>query len=74
MPIEHAQDHLTKIVDQLTPGEEILLTRNNTVVASIRAMSKPTGAAPEFGTLKGSILYIAPDFNEIPEGFDDYLP
>jgi hypothetical protein len=29
---------------------------------------------PQFGTMKGTILYMAPDFDHIPEGFEDYLP
>lgn len=27
-----------------------------------------------FGTLKGSVLSIAPDFDDVPPGFEDYLP
>jgi len=73
MPLEQAEGHLAEIIERLSPGEEVVLTRDQKPVATIRsaaAASKP----PRFGTLKGSILHMAPDFDAIPEGFEDYLP
>ena len=52
--------------------EEVVITRDNKPVATIRA--RPHDEPPRFGTLKGSILSIAPDFEAIPEGFEDSLP
>lgn len=75
--IEEAQSHLAEIINELAPGEEVVLTRENTPVATIRAApmaASSTGEPPKLGTLKGTILYIAPDFDEIPVGFEDYLP
>ena len=75
--VEEAQSHLAEIINELAPGEEIVLTRDNKPVATIRAASAPASLQrepPKLGTLKGSILYLAPDFDEIPEGFEDYLP
>ena len=43
-----------------------MLTRDDQPVATIRAM-------PQSPALPGSILYIAPDFDAIPEGFEDYV-
>ena len=72
--IEEAQAHLAEIIDRLAPGEEVVLTRGDKPVATIKA-TPPTPASPRmFGTLKGTILYIAPDFDAIPEGFEEYLP
>jgi antitoxin (DNA-binding transcriptional repressor) of toxin-antitoxin stability system len=72
--VEEAQGHLAEIIEKLTPGEEIVLTRDDKPVATIRAAPRITREPPRFGTLKGTILYIAPDFDDIPEGFEDYLP
>jgi antitoxin (DNA-binding transcriptional repressor) of toxin-antitoxin stability system len=72
IPVEEAQSHLAEIIDKLPPGEEVVITRDNKPVATLRA--RPHDEPPRFGTLKGSILYIAPDFDAIPEGFEDYLP
>jgi antitoxin (DNA-binding transcriptional repressor) of toxin-antitoxin stability system len=71
--VQQAEGHLAEIIDKLAPGEEIVLTRDNKPVATIRA-APTSGDPPRFGTLRGSILYITPDFDAIPEGFEDYLP
>jgi antitoxin (DNA-binding transcriptional repressor) of toxin-antitoxin stability system len=64
---------LAEIIEKLPPGEEIILTRDDKPVAALRA-TVVSREPPRFGTLKGSILFIAPDFDAIPEGFEDYLP
>jgi antitoxin (DNA-binding transcriptional repressor) of toxin-antitoxin stability system len=74
--IDEAQDHLRKIVAGLQMGEELVLTDNGQPLAKLVRITQPTPARKprRFGTLKGSILYLAPDFDAIPEGFEDYLP
>jgi antitoxin (DNA-binding transcriptional repressor) of toxin-antitoxin stability system len=70
--VEQAEGHLAEIIENLAPGEEVILTLDAKPVATIRATLPLPGNPPRFGTLKGSILYIAPDFDAIPEGFEDY--
>lgn len=72
--IQEAEGHLAELIDNLPPGEEIVLTRDDKPVATLRANTDTPRKEPKFGTMKGSILYIAPDFDEIPEGFEEYLP
>jgi antitoxin (DNA-binding transcriptional repressor) of toxin-antitoxin stability system len=74
LPIEHAEGRLAEIIDSLSPGEEVVLTKADQPVATIRATPALAKRQPRFGTLRGSILSIAPDFDAIPEGFEDYLP
>ena len=74
LPLEQAEGHLTELIEKLSPSEEIVLTRDGKPVATLRAAPSTPREPPRFGTLKGSILYIAPDFDAIPEGFEDYLP
>jgi antitoxin (DNA-binding transcriptional repressor) of toxin-antitoxin stability system len=71
--LEEAQNHLAEIIEKLTPGEEIVLTRAGKPVATIRATPPAKEQPRQFGTLKGTILYIAPDFDAIPEGFEEYV-
>ncbi len=73
LDIQQVDGHLTDILDKLPPGEEVIVTRNDKPIATIHVTPKPR-QAPQFGTMRGSILYIAPDFDEIPEGFEEYLP
>jgi antitoxin (DNA-binding transcriptional repressor) of toxin-antitoxin stability system len=70
--VNEAQSHLAEIIDKLAPEEEVILTRDDKPVATIRATAPPR-EPPRLGTLKGTILYIAPDFDDIPEGFEDYF-
>jgi len=74
MPLDQAEGHLAEIVERLAPGEAIVFTRDDKPVATLQATSPTPLEGPRFGTLKGSIVYIAPDFDAIPEGFEDYLP
>lgn len=73
MPLEHAEGHLAEIIERLSPGEEVVLTRNEMPVATLRS-AQPSIKTPRFGTLKGTVLHMAADFDAIPEGFEDYLP
>ena len=72
--IEEAQAKLPELIQSLAPGEEIVITRDAQPVATLRAASP---SAPrkqrQLGTLKGSVLYMAPDFDAIPEGFEEYV-
>jgi antitoxin (DNA-binding transcriptional repressor) of toxin-antitoxin stability system len=70
--LEEAQGHLAEIIEKLSVGEEIVITRDDRPLATIRAAA--SREAPRFGTLKGTIVYMAPDFDAIPEGFEDYVP
>lgn len=72
--VHDAETQLAEIIDKLAPGEEVVLTRDDEPIATIRATPAKPRQAPKFGTLKGTVLYMAPDFDEIPEGFEDYLP
>jgi antitoxin (DNA-binding transcriptional repressor) of toxin-antitoxin stability system len=52
--IEEAQSHLAEIINELAPGEEVVLTRENRPVATIRAATAtaPTSRQPpKLGTL-----------------------
>jgi antitoxin (DNA-binding transcriptional repressor) of toxin-antitoxin stability system len=72
--LEEAQRRLPEIIEKLTPGEEVLLTRGDQTVASLRAILPPRSRkARQLGTLKGSVLSMAPDFDAIPEGFEEYV-
>jgi antitoxin (DNA-binding transcriptional repressor) of toxin-antitoxin stability system len=72
--LQEAQSHLPEIIDNLPPGEEVVILRDDKPVATLRA-ALPPGPRKErpLGTLRGSVLYMAPDFDAIPEGFEEYV-
>lgn len=74
MTIEDAQGNLGTILRNLQPGEEIVITRDGEPIATIKATAPVSQRKPrKLGTLKGTVLYIAPDFDAIPEDFEEYV-
>jgi antitoxin (DNA-binding transcriptional repressor) of toxin-antitoxin stability system len=72
--LQEAQSHLSEIIDKLPPGEEVIITRDTKPVATIRATpASGPQKKRQLGTLKGSVLFMAADFDAIPEGFEEYV-
>jgi len=70
--VEEAQSHLAEILDKLPPGAELVITRDDKPVATLRATPQTTPPRQrQLGTLRGSVLKMAPDFDAIPEGFEE---
>ena len=73
MTIQEAQSTLTKLIHRLSPGEEVVITGNDQPVA--RIIPTPAVAkkkAGQLGTMKGSVLYMALDFDAPLEDFKGY--
>src|SRR6202035_100133 len=62
--IEDAQVHLPELIARLQPGEEIIITRDHKPVARLTATLESPKPRRQLGTLKGTALYIAPDFDD----------
>lgn len=70
--LEDAQSRLKELVAQLAAGDEIVITENDRQVAKLVAapVDKPRR---KIGTLRGSVLYMAPDFDAPLEEFKEYM-
>ena len=67
-----SQGPLPAAIAQERPGPADAVGQRLQVSVSVEATN---GQRPrQLGTLKGTVRYIAPDFDEIPEGFEEYLP
>jgi prevent-host-death family protein len=71
--VEEAQAKLKKLIDRLAPGEELVITENQQPVAKLVGQRPVRPPRPAPGLGKGSILYMAPDFDEPPEEFKEYM-
>ncbi len=72
--LEEAQSHLAEIIENLQPSGEVVITCDDKPVATLRAApSSAPRKQRQLGTLRGSVLYMAPDFDAIPEGFGEYV-
>jgi antitoxin (DNA-binding transcriptional repressor) of toxin-antitoxin stability system len=55
----------------LAPGEEVVLTRGDKPVTTIRAVPPATREAPKLGTLEGMVLSME-HFDDPLEEFEEY--
>ncbi len=68
--VEDAQSRLSELLAAAARGEDVVITRQNQPAVKL----VPVGAAkprPLFGSAKGSILYMADDFDAPLEDFKD---
>jgi antitoxin (DNA-binding transcriptional repressor) of toxin-antitoxin stability system len=75
MAVEDIKLTLPELIDSLTPGDEVILTRNQKVVAKL-VTEQPTPAKsprPGPGLCKGMITYMAPDFDAPLEDMEEYM-
>jgi antitoxin (DNA-binding transcriptional repressor) of toxin-antitoxin stability system len=69
--VEEAQAKLPELIAQLSPGEEVIITENQQPVAKLVATGKP--AERPLGTLRGTVLYMAADFDAPLGDFTEYM-
>lgn len=72
--IEEAQANLSKIIRGMQAGEEVVITEDGHPVARVIAAGLRDNPVPrKSGTLRGTVLYMAPDFDAPLEDFKDYM-
>jgi antitoxin (DNA-binding transcriptional repressor) of toxin-antitoxin stability system len=72
--IQEAQARLPDLIHRLTPGEEVVITENDQPVARIVPPTPTPPTKPRrLGTMKGTVLYMAPDFDAPLEDFKEYM-
>jgi antitoxin (DNA-binding transcriptional repressor) of toxin-antitoxin stability system len=77
--VEHALSHFDELLADVAMGEEVVIERDNKPVARLVGEGLRPKAAlvsprdwPVLGMLRGQV-WMAPDFDETPAGFEDYL-
>jgi antitoxin (DNA-binding transcriptional repressor) of toxin-antitoxin stability system len=74
LSIEEAQAKLPELIHGLATGEEVVITDNEQPVARLVATARPPRPQPRRpGTLRGTVLYMAPDFDAPLEDFKEYM-
>lgn len=67
------QATLSQLIHRLTPGEELLLTEDDRPVAKLVATVSERNQVPKLGTQRGSVIYMAPDFDIELDDFKEYM-
>ena len=74
LSIQEAQAKLPDLVHGLTLGDEVVIVENDQPVARIvPAAGQPLRPPRRPGTLRGTVLYMAPDFDAPLEDFKEYV-
>jgi len=72
--IQEAQATLSELIHRLAPGDEVVITENDQPVARlVPSCGGPTRKARQLGTLRGTVLHLAPDFDASLEDFKEYM-
>ena len=71
--ISEAKANFSSLVKKAMLGEEIIIAKNNKPLVRLAPIEvdAPKQRVPGLG--KHEILYMADDFDDIPEGFEDYI-
>lgn len=69
--IDEAQSQLPQLIDQLQPGEEVLITRGNQTIA--RIVGPPLREDSGYGCLKGQLTILSEDDEHLKD-FAEYMP
>lgn len=70
--VEEAQAELSKLIEQLAPGEELVITRNARPVAQLIGL--PAGRPhPVPGRGRGKLVIVSEDDDYLKD-FEEYMP
>jgi antitoxin (DNA-binding transcriptional repressor) of toxin-antitoxin stability system len=70
--LQDAQQGLADLVHRLAPGDEVVITENDQPVARLTAAEASQTKRRQPGTLRGTVLYMAPDFDPPPDDFREF--
>jgi prevent-host-death family protein len=71
--LAEAQAKLPELVAAAARGEEVLITQPNEPAIKLVPVPNSPKPRPQFGSGKGTILYMAPDFNAPLDDFEEYM-
>jgi len=71
--IDEAQTKLSELIHSLHPGDEIVITEGERPVARLVPAMAGKAGKRQLGTLRGTVTYIAPDFDAPLDDFKEYM-
>ena len=70
--IHEAKTHLSRLIRKVLEGEEVIIARGKTPLVKLVVLEEEP-APRKLGGAEGMVLYIADDFDEPLEDFEDYM-
>jgi antitoxin (DNA-binding transcriptional repressor) of toxin-antitoxin stability system len=71
--IQEAQAQLLDLIHNLKPGEELMITENDRLLAKLVGQTQPLSQRPKPGLCKGMITIVADDDEHLLD-FAEYMP
>ncbi len=71
--LQEAQSRLPDLIHNLSPGDEVVITENDQPLARLTRAAPAERKSRQLGTLKGSVVYMAPDFDAPLDDFKEYM-
>ncbi|WP_020472638.1 type II toxin-antitoxin system Phd/YefM family antitoxin [Zavarzinella formosa] len=72
LTIDQAQSQLSLLIEQLQPGDELVITRDDLPVAKL-VKPTPEKPIPIFGSCKGMLTILSDDEDHLKD-FTEYMP
>ena len=72
--LAEAQAKLPELVAAAARGEEVVITLRDQPAIKLVPIAPVAKPHPQFGSAKGLILYMAPDFDAPLDDFKEYMP
>ena len=69
--IAEAKARFSELVQKAMLGEEVIIAKDNKPLLKLIPLEPPKRERKP-GSGKGQLIYMAADFDETPEGFEDY--
>jgi antitoxin (DNA-binding transcriptional repressor) of toxin-antitoxin stability system len=69
--IEHAQTNLRELIDHLAPGDEVVITRDQTPIAKLVSQKALSRQPRKPGSAKGKLTILAEDDDHLKD-FEEY--
>ncbi len=71
--LQEAQAHLGQLIEGLQPGDVVTITNNDEPIACLTSSASAAKPPRKLGTMKGSVLYMAPDFDAPLDEMKEYM-
>lgn len=72
--IEVAQAQAAELIRKMSPGDELIITVDDQPIARLTTTNEEHNSVPrQPGTLRGTVTYMAPDFDAPLDEFQEYM-
>jgi antitoxin (DNA-binding transcriptional repressor) of toxin-antitoxin stability system len=72
MSIHEVQANLPELIHNLAPGEHVIITEHDVPIAQL-LLTPPLSSRRKLGSMRGSVTYMAPDFDAPLDDFAEYM-